>query len=120
MLFNALDYGITERDFWNMTPREVMNSIKSKRKVKELELQEKATFDYIQAQLIIKGVGIALGSKQNFPTIYEVYNGIFDNVIKEQEEKIQAQKNNVSAIRFKKFAQSFNNRLKNNKEVRKN
>lgn len=101
-----------------MTPREVLRAIKSKRRVKELELQEKATFDYIQAQLITKGFSIVMGSKDSFPQIQDVYTGVFTNLVKEQEAKIQEQKNNISAIRFKKFAQSFNNNLKN-KGVRK-
>ena len=83
-----------------------------------METQEKASYDYILANLIVKGVGITLGSKASFPSLQESYPGVFDDVIKEQEEKIQEQKTNLSALRFRQFAQSYNNRFKN-KEVPK-
>lgn len=113
LLLNALDYGITERDYWEMTPIEVIRAVSSKRKVKRIEMQEKATYDYILAQLITKGVAITLGSKDGFPEIHEVYKGVFDDVIEEYEEKKKASKANISAVRFKKFAQSFNSNFKN-------
>lgn len=36
-LDNALDYGITEFDFWNMTLAELERAIESKRRVKKIE-----------------------------------------------------------------------------------
>ena len=101
-----------------MTPGEVNRSIESRNRIKRMETQEKASYDYILANLIVKGVGITLGSKASFPSLQESYPGVFDDVIKEQEEKIQEQKTNLSALRFRQFAQSYNNRFKN-KEVPK-
>lgn len=82
----------------------------------KIETQERASFDYIQANLIIKGISIVLGSKESFPQINTVYPGLFDDIQKEQEEKIKQQKDNLSALRFKQFAQSYNSKFKN-KEV---
>ena len=113
LLINALDCGITEKDFWEMTIGEVVRQIQSYNKLCKIKAQEKASYDYIQASVIIKGISIILGSKEHFPTIQEVYPTLFDDVQKEQEEKIQKQKDNVSALRFKQFAQSYNNRMKN-------
>ena len=83
-----------------------------------METQEKASADYILAKLIIKGIGITLGDKSEFPTIQEVYPGVFEDVAKEQEQKIQQQKTELSTLRFRQFAQSYNDRFKN-KEVPK-
>lgn len=104
----VLDYGIAEADFWMMTIREVENAIRSKERVRKVQSQEKAAFDYIQATLIIKGVGIALGSKQDFPTIEQTYPGIFEDVVQQKEEEIQKRKDELSALRFRQFAQSYN------------
>ena len=106
-----LDYGISEFDFWNMTLREIENCIKSRLRVRKIEAQEKATYDYIQATLIIKGVGIALGSKEEFPTVEEVYPGIFEEIVEQKQDELQQKKDELSALRFKQFAQSYNKRF---------
>ena len=116
MLDNALDYGITEHDFWEMTFGELDRATKSAIRVRKIQIQEKASYDYILAQLIAKGVSKVLGDKSNYPTIEEAYPGVFDDVIAERKAKIEEQKMNLSALRFKQFAQSYNNKLKN-KEV---
>lgn len=116
ILITALDSGISELDFWEMTIGEVARAVESRNRLYKAQMQEKASLDYIQAQLIIKGVGMCLGSKERFPSIYEAYPSLFDDVQKEQEEKVAEQKAQVSAMRFKQFAQAFNKRFEN-KEV---
>ena len=116
MLINALDYGIKEKDFWEMTPAEVLRECNSIRKVQRIQLQEKASLDYVLAQLISKGVSIVLGGKDSFPQIHEAYPNIFDDVIEEHQTKMEEQKINLSATRFKQFAQLYNQKFKN-KEV---
>lgn len=108
LLNSALDCGLPEYSFWEMTPGEVIRHIESTNRVKKIDMQEKASRDYILAQLIIKGVGIALGSKETFPTIHETYPGIFDDIQQAQEEQIAQRKDELSALRFKQFAQSYN------------
>ena len=112
LLDSALDFGITEKDFWEMTPGEITRAIKSKNRVREVEAQEKASFDYVLASLIVKGVGITLSGKGTFPTLEEAYPEVFASVIKARQEEIQKQKMNLSALRFKQFAQSYNSKFK--------
>ena len=116
MLERALDYGITEDRFWEMTFAEIHREVDSKVRVKKLETQERASYDYILAQLITKGVSKVLGDKSNYPSIEEAYPGVFDDVIAERKAKAEEQKMNLSALRFKQFAQSYNSNFKN-KEV---
>lgn len=80
-----------------------------------MESQERATYDYIQASLIIKGFSIVMGSKENYPTIGEAYPGIMDDIQKANDEKIQERKADLSVLRFKQFAQSYNKKY--DKEV---
>lgn len=101
-----------------MTIGEVVRFIESRSRVRRIEAQEKASYDYILANLIVKGIGITLGSKDTMPSIQDVYPNLFDELAKEQEEKIQQQKAQLSALRFRQFAQSYNSKLKN-KEVPK-
>jgi hypothetical protein len=116
MLEGALDHGITEDRFWDMTFAEIHREVESKVRIQKQQAQDKATYDYILAQLITKGVSKVLGDKSNYPSIEEAYPGLFDDVIAEQKAKVQEQKMNLSALRFKQFANSYNNSLKN-KEV---
>ena len=118
ILENALDCDIKELEFWEMTPGEVIRAIQSKNRVNKVEAQERATYDYLLASLIVKGVSITLGSKDKFPPIEEVYTGVFDELVEKRKAKIEQQKTNLSALRFKQFAQSYNSKFKN-KEVPK-
>jgi hypothetical protein len=112
MLDVALDNGITEADFWEMTFGEIERAVNSNVRIMKREAQQKATYDYILAQLITKGVSKVLGDKGNFPGIEEAYPGVFDDVIEERRAKEAEVKANLSALRFKQFANSFNSKFK--------
>lgn len=94
-----------------MTLREIENYVKSRLRVRKIEAQEKATYDYIQATLIIKGVGIALGSKEDFPSVEQAYPGVFSDLVEKKQDELQQKRDELSALRFKQFAQSYNKRF---------
>lgn len=88
-----------------------------------MQAQEKASYDYALANLIGIYVARVLDGKNNvtIPAINEVYPWAFDSqeeAQKEAEEKKHQQKMELSALRFKQFAQSYNKQFKN-KEVPK-
>lgn len=95
-----------------MTPAEIGRAIDSKNRLIKIEAKQKASYDYIQATLIIKGVSICLGDKSAFPSMQEAYPSLFDDLINEQAEKIQKQKDTISTLRFRQFAQTYNNKFK--------
>ena len=108
----ALDMEITELEFWQMTIAEVNRAIKAKARVQRVKAREKAAFDYILAQLITKGVNIAFNGKGDFPTFNEVYESLLEEEKKEEnKEKKQELITELSTLRFKMFAQSFNKRF---------
>lgn len=93
-----------------MTLAELTRLIESKKRIQKLKNQEKASFDYILADLIGRSIARIQSSSVNLPHIAEVYPSLFDN--KEIEEKRQSAKNELSALRFKQFANSFNKKFK--------
>lgn len=91
-----------------MTFAELDRFFQSRRRVE----QKKASFDYILADLIGRSVSRIYNSSNKMPPINEAYPKLFDN--EEIKEKAQINKDEISAIRFKQFAQFHN---KNFEEV---
>lgn len=116
MLDAALDYGISEKDFWEMTIVEVDRATKSRQRMKKIEAQEQAAYYYTLAGLIAKGVAKVIGDKSDYPKIEEVFPSLFTEKAEKQEEQNEEQIMELSALRFMQFAQTYNNKLKN-KEV---
>ena len=102
--------GISEHDFWDLTIAELIRLIDSKKRMLKARAQEKASFDYILADLIGRSVSRIYNSSNRIPSIEEVYPSLFDS--KEIEEKKAEKKAELSALRFKQFADSFNKRFK--------
>lgn len=111
-LETALDCGISEAAFWDMTIAEISRLLSSRNRVEKQRLQEKASFDYILADLIGKSVSRIYNSANTMPSIHAVYPSIFGaEDVKQAEEQISNQRAEVSAIRFMQFAQASNNRI---------
>lgn len=106
----CLDYGISEFEFWDMTIAELERAVNSKKRLLRLQQQERASFDYILADLIGRSVSRIYDSSNTFPQIHEAYPALFDSV--EAEEKQQEKKDELSALRFRQFANSFNKKFK--------
>lgn len=85
--------------------------MESNLRVRKLQAREKAIGDYTMAQLIGKACGMAFGTlKGEFPDIAQVYPSLFDSEeIKQKKQERQAE---LSALRFKQFAESFNKKFK--------
>jgi hypothetical protein len=109
-LDSALDMGISEYEFWEMTLAELTRAMQSKNRVKKMQAQEQATFDYILADLIGRSIGRIYSSSTTIPEISAVYPSLFDS--KDIEEKKAEKKAELSALRFKQFANSFNAKYK--------
>lgn len=104
MLDNALDLGISEAEFWSMTFAELDRVAKSKERMRQIQLKEKAVFDYTLGILF----GRAMGG--DYPDIADAYPFIFNKA--EQEQKEQERLMELSVIRFKQFANYHNDNFK--------
>jgi hypothetical protein len=93
-----------------MTIAELTRLVESRKRVMQVEAREKATYDYILADLIGRSVSRINSSANRYPSIAEAYPSLFSS--EEIEEEIQAKKAELSALRFKQFAQSYNKKRK--------
>lgn len=105
-----MEYGITEEEFWNMTLAELIRAVDAKKKIQKREAQEKAANDYILADLIGRSVARIYSSTTQLPAISEAYPSLFDS--QELEEQRQQKQMELSALRFKQFAQSHNKKFR--------
>ena len=105
-----MDYEITEHDFWNMTIAELVRLVNSKKRRVIEKAREKAAYDYILADLIGRSVSRIYDSSNTMPTIHEAYPSIYSQ--EEVEEKRKAQQMELSALRFRQFANFHNKKYK--------
>lgn len=108
-LENALDCGISEERFWSMTLAEITRHIESYNRRQEIQQKERATFDYILADLIGRSVARTQHSANKLPRIDEAYPSLFkteDVEAQKQERQIE-----LSALRFRRFALAHNEKF---------
>lgn len=96
-----------------MTLAELERRVESYRRVERQRAQEKASFDYLLADLIGKSVARIYSSSNNMPAIAEVYPSLFDT--EEIKEKQQEKRAELSVLRFRQYADFHNKKFK--KEV---
>lgn len=94
-----------------MTIAEIDRLIESKKRTKIRNDKEKASFDYILADLIGRSVSRVYNSANKMLELNEAYPSLFDS--EEIQEKKQEKLDELSALRFKQFAQAYSK----NKEV---
>ena len=93
-----------------MTISEITRMAKSKQRTTITASKERAVFDYLLADLIGKSVSRMYSNSARMPELYEVYPSLFEQ--EDIEDKKQEQRDTLSALRFKQFAQSYNKRFK--------
>jgi hypothetical protein len=98
-----------------MTIAELERAVASKQRIARREAQEKATFDWILGDLIGRSIGRLYNSSNKYPDKYDAYPDLFESA-EETRQKRQEKKQELSALRFKQFADAFN---RNFKEVQK-
>ena len=91
-----------------MTITELIRRVESAKRVEKTRAQEKASFDYILADLIGRSIARVYSSAAKLPEINEVYPALFES--QQIEERKQQKRDELSALRFKLFAKSFNER----------
>lgn len=93
-----------------MTLAELVRFIESYKRRERNRQRERALYDYTLANLIGRSVARIYNSSNTYPDISEVYPNLFES--EELEEQKQKQKDILSALRFKQFADAFNKKFK--------
>lgn len=109
-LETALDCGISEAAYWDMSIAELMRAIESYNRRYRVAERQQAAFDYILADAIGKSVGRIYSSSATMPQLYELYPSLFNG--EEIQAQEQAKRDELSVLRFKQFAQAHNDKLK--------
>lgn len=96
-----------------MTLAELNRAFESKERSERRRLQERASFDYVHAILVGNSVARIFDTSATIPQLHEVYPHLYDEKdLQEIEEKKQEQLIELSAIRFRLFADSHNKKIK--------
>lgn len=93
-----------------MTLAELNRAVEAKKRVQKEELQLKASMDYVLADLVGRSIARIHSSSASMPTLADAYPSLFSK--EDEQEKIQQKKEELSALRFKQFVNSFNTRFK--------
>lgn len=93
-----------------MTIAELIRTIESYNRRYTTQQRQQAAFDYILADAVGRSVARLYSSAAKMPKLYELYPSLFDS--EEAQEKEQAMRDKLSAMRFKQFAQAHNNKYK--------
>lgn len=109
MLKTALDIGIRENDYWEMSIAEVIRAIESFNRQKELEMKTIASQNYVLAGLIGAFVAHVLSNEAEVPTLEQAYPALFGNDQKQEDIK---PKEDINVARFIQFAIRHNLKYK--------
>jgi hypothetical protein len=95
-----------------MTIAELNRKLNSLQKINKAKAQETATQNYILAILIGRSIASYFSNDIEMPPIEQAYPSLFSEAAEDTKQKKDEVKAELSALRFKQFAQSFNQRFK--------
>ena len=112
LLQPAINMGLSEFDFWEMTKAEVERYLEGA----IWRLKTRAQFDYSLADLFGASVARLFDSNAEFPTLYKAYPNLFD-----EEEKPEAEQEEIATTNsinnFLAFAMEHNAKMRKGVET---
>ena len=109
LLQPAINVGLSELDFWNMTKAEIERYVEGA----IWRMRSQAQFDYCLADLIGISVARVMSDDVEYPPIEKIYPTLFDDVIQEQKRQQEEKLRMVdSTNRFMEFALKHNARIR--------
>ena len=93
-----------------MTFAEVERAVESYSRVKKNKDRERASYDYILADMIGRSISRVYNSSNKMPSLAEAYPSLFSQ--EEEQSAISQKQEELSVARFKQFAEAYNKRFK--------
>ena len=93
-----------------MTIAELIRAIDSYKRRYRTQERQQAAFDYILSDAVGRSMARLYSSSNKMPKLYELYPAIFDS--EELQEQEQMKRDEISALRFKQFANAYNTKHK--------
>lgn len=93
-----------------MTIAELIRLVDSKKRTQLEAAKERAIYDYTLADLVGRSIGRLYSSANKYPTIADAYPSLFTT--EEVDNILVEKKDTLSALRFKQFAQAYNDKNK--------
>lgn len=105
----AVQLGLPEREFWEMTVGEVTRWSEGAAHRHRSQLRDQAALDHTHALLLAKCIGIVFGSGGKFPRLEDSYPDLFREELQEEQRQAEEERRMaMSAARFVAFANAFN------------
>lgn len=93
-----------------MTLAELDRAVKSWERVEKRKAQEQAAFDYMRATLIGRSIACYFSKDISMPELAECYPSLFIDESQKKLEEKQKKQAELSALRFRQFADAYNKR----------
>lgn len=106
LLQPAINVGLSEFDFWNMTVSEIERYLKGA----TWRYKTQAQLDYTLATLIGNAIGCVIGDGQMI-AIEDAYPSLFEVELQEKKEAIEAEQQTMKSVNnFLEFAKRHNSK----------
>lgn len=116
LLQPAINLGLSEFDFWNMTKAEIERYMEGA----IWRMKSKAQFDYCLADLIGVSVARVMSNEVEYPAIEQVYPALFEKVAEEVKQQLEEElRIEDSKNRFMEFALKHNAKIREGVENKK-
>ena len=103
-----------------MTIAELNRAVRSFNRKEKQRAKETAVHNYILAGLIGSAFASAFSEEASMPRLEEVYSALFEDKAEETKKQIEEKKQELSVIRFTQFANSHNNKFKQQEVAKSN
>lgn len=114
LLQPAINLGLPEREFWEMTVAEITRYVQGA----EYRMKLQAQMDYMLGNLIGISVARCVSKDATYPPIEKVYPSLFEAPPQEEIERVEEEKLVTNSTnRFMEFAMKHNANFRKNKEV---
>lgn len=108
LLQPAINLGLSEFDFWNMTVAEIERYLTGA----TWRLKSQAQFDYTLATLFGNAVGCVIGDGE-MVAIEDAYPSLFEAELQEKKEALEAEQQTMKSVNnFLEFAKRHNSKTK--------